>query len=218
MTVLNKHVSGVPAGAVYIGRGSKWGNPFVMLGEGTRDKVCEDYEQHLNQQIKSGEVTLTELAELDGKDLVCFCSPKRCHGHTLERAAAWAKQELAKPVLEPMNLIVAGGRDFNDYERLSAVIFDFADKHPNRAITVVSGMARGADKLAWEFCRRENVKCIEMPADWDQYGKRAGYIRNEAMADISHALIAFWDGKSRGTKHMIDIAYTLRLDVQVEKY
>jgi len=120
--------------------------------------------------------------------------------------------------MEPMNLIVAGGRDFNDYERLSAVLFDFAERHPNRAITLVSGMARGADKLAWEFCRRENVACIEMPADWDRYGKRAGYLRNEAMADISHALIAFWDGKSKGTKHMIDIAHTLRLEVQVENY
>jgi len=119
---------------------------------------------------------------------------------------------------EPMNLIVAGGRDFNDYERLSAVLFAFADKYPNRAITIVSGMARGADKLAWEFCRRENVSCIEMPADWDRYGKRAGYLRNEAMANISHAVIAFWDGQSRGTKHMIDYALTKGLIVQVESY
>lgn len=94
MAVLNKRaVGGVPAGAVYIGRGSKWGNPFVMLGEGTRDKVCEEYEQHLEQQVNSGEVTIAELAALHGKDLVCFCAPKRCHGHTLERAAKWAYQQ-----------------------------------------------------------------------------------------------------------------------------
>lgn len=120
--------------------------------------------------------------------------------------------------LKPMNLIVAGGRDFNDYERLSALLFEFAEKHYDCAITIVSGMARGADKLALEFCRHENVECIEMPADWDRYGKRAGYLRNEAMADISHAVIAFWDGQSRGTKHMIDIATDKGLIVQVEAY
>ena len=94
MAVLNKRVTGVPKGAVYIGRGSKWGNPFVMLGEGTRDKVCEEYSSYLKGQIKAGEVSVQELAELHGKDLVCFCAPRRCHGHTLEKAAEWAANKL----------------------------------------------------------------------------------------------------------------------------
>lgn len=94
MTVLNKKTVGVPAGAVYIGRGSRWGNPFVMRHEGERDLVCEQYRQHLWKQVQEGVVALTDLAQLHGKDLVCFCAPKRCHGDILEQAAEWAVNEL----------------------------------------------------------------------------------------------------------------------------
>lgn len=97
MAVLNKNVSGIPAGAVYIGRGSKWGNDWSHLKNtkakyivATRDEACECYRRDLLARVKDGRVTLEELAELDGKDLVCFCAPARCHGHTLEKAAAWA--------------------------------------------------------------------------------------------------------------------------------
>lgn len=94
MAVLNKKVSGIPAGAVYIGRGSRWGNPFVLGKHGNRNEVVEKYRQHLWQQIQSGEVPIAVLAELRGRDLVCFCAPKRCHGHILEAAAEWAYQRL----------------------------------------------------------------------------------------------------------------------------
>ena len=94
MAVLNKHKSGIPAGAVYIGRGSMWGNPFVMGQHGDRDAVCEKHEAYLKNQINNGEVSLEQLAALHGKSLVCFCAPLRCHGHTLERAAAWAVNQL----------------------------------------------------------------------------------------------------------------------------
>lgn len=94
MTVLNKHKHAVPAGAVYIGRGSKWGNPFVMGVHGDRDAVCDKYKKRLQHHINNGEVTLQELADLHGKDLVCFCAPLRCHGHELEEAAAWAVTQL----------------------------------------------------------------------------------------------------------------------------
>ena len=96
MSEFNKHKHGIPAGAVYIGRGSKWGNPFVMGKDGDRSAVCEKHRVHLHAQIQRGEVSVRQLAELHGKDLVCFCAPLRCHGDTLERAAAWAFSELIK--------------------------------------------------------------------------------------------------------------------------
>lgn len=96
MAVLNKHKSGIPTGAIYIGRGSMWGNPFVMGKHGDRDDVCVQHKEHLKQQIRDGEVSLQQLASLHGKDLVCFCAPLRCHGDTLVDAAAWAVAELAK--------------------------------------------------------------------------------------------------------------------------
>ena len=92
MAVLNKKTSGVPAGAVYIGRGSKWGNPFVIGKDGDRNTVCDKDREHLWQQLESGEITKADLLTLKGKDLVCFCAPQRCHGHTLERAITWAAE------------------------------------------------------------------------------------------------------------------------------
>lgn len=96
MAVLNKHKSGIPTGAVYIGRGSKWGNPFVMKSESMRDEVCDKYKEYLWQQIKDGKVSLSDLAALNNKDLVCFCAPKRCHGNVLESAAKWAVIKLSE--------------------------------------------------------------------------------------------------------------------------
>lgn len=96
MTVLNKHKDAIPAGAIYIGRGSMWGNPFVIGKDGNRDDVCDKHEQHLWHQIRVNEITLQELASLHNKPLVCFCAPHRCHGHTLEKAAAWAVERLGR--------------------------------------------------------------------------------------------------------------------------
>ena len=98
MAALNKHKHGIPSGAVYIGRGSIWGNPFVIGKDGNRDDVCEKHAEYLREQFRNGERTLEQLASLHGKDLVCFCAPHRCHGDILVRAAAWAAEQLAKPV------------------------------------------------------------------------------------------------------------------------
>lgn len=94
MAVLNKRTHGTPPGSVYIGRGGKWGNPFRIGTDGDRNEVCDKHKRWLWQQIKAGAITLEELAALDGKDLVCFCAPARCHGHTLEAAARWAAQQI----------------------------------------------------------------------------------------------------------------------------
>jgi hypothetical protein len=83
--VLNKHAVGVPSGAVYIGRGSKWGNPFVIGRDGDRDEVCDKYALWILQQPD----LMRCIGELEGRDLVCFCAPKRCHGDILLR---WANR------------------------------------------------------------------------------------------------------------------------------
>jgi hypothetical protein len=78
--VLNKYRDTIPEGAVYIGRPSKWGNPFVIGKDGTRDEVVEKYREWIFCQPDKLEEARRELA---GLDLVCFCSPKRCHGDIL---------------------------------------------------------------------------------------------------------------------------------------
>lgn len=78
-SILNKKRSGVPAGAVYIGRPSKWGNPFVIGTDGTRDEVIAKYRTHLLRDAR----LMAALPELRGKDLVCWCAPCACHGDVL---------------------------------------------------------------------------------------------------------------------------------------
>jgi len=101
-----------------------------------------------------------------------------------------------------MKVIIAGSRDIEDYERLLRSI-----KESGFWISeVVSGTAQGADQLGERYALESQIKLTKFPAKWDTYGKRAGYLRNEQMAKYADCLIALWDGQSRGTKHMIDIA------------
>jgi hypothetical protein len=82
--VYNKYHNNAPKGAVYIGRPSKWGNPFTIGVDGTREEVINKYEKWLC----SNPALISEATrELVGKDLVCFCSPKSCHGDILIRVA-----------------------------------------------------------------------------------------------------------------------------------
>lgn len=104
-------------------------------------------------------------------------------------------------------IIIAGGRNFNDYDFLEKVITKFIfENDTDKDFEIVSGTANGADKLGEQFAKIHGYPIKRFPANWDKYGKSAGYIRNEQMAKYSNALIAFWDGKSKGTKHMIDLA------------
>lgn len=108
--------------------------------------------------------------------------------------------------IEQINkVIIAGGRDFTCIHTAEDYLVNLveASKLPDE-FTVISGGARGADKVGEHCAKQFNLPLQIYPADWDTYGKRAGYIRNEQMADAADALIAFWDGTSRGTKHMID--------------
>lgn len=78
--------------SVYIGRGSKWGNPFIIGADGTRAQVCDKYEIYLWDQIKEGTISKEDLLDLNDKNLLCFCYPKRCHGETILRAVRWANR------------------------------------------------------------------------------------------------------------------------------
>lgn len=116
-------------------------------------------------------------------------------------------------------LIIAGGRDFGDYPLLSRIIRPYVDSLTgDEQISVVSGAARGADSLGKAFALEHNLKLYEFPADWDTYGKRAGYIRNAEMGDFADLLVAFWDGESRGTRHMITYMQSLEKPVTVISY
>ena len=115
-------------------------------------------------------------------------------------------------------LIVAGGRDFNDAVLLERVLIALADvDYADMALSIVSGMARGADALGYQFAQANGVKCYEFPADWDTHGKRAGFIRNKQMGDSADGLLAFWNGSS-GTEHMISYMQSLTKPVHIVYY
>lgn len=114
-------------------------------------------------------------------------------------------------------VIIAGGRDFTDYGFLVETM-DYLLSEVNESITVVCGKARGADTLGEQYAKERGYSVKYFPADWDRYGKAAGYIRNEEMAENADALVAFWDGKSRGTRNMIEIAKERGLRIRVKYY
>lgn len=103
-----------------------------------------------------------------------------------------------------MKLAVVGSRSFNDYDCLSKEL-DRIRKKQNITL-IVSGGANGADRLAEQYAREHNIEILILKAEWGKYGKRAGYIRNVEIWNNSDFGIAFWDGKSRGTKYSFEIA------------
>jgi hypothetical protein len=115
-----------------------------------------------------------------------------------------------------MKIIIAGGRAFNDYNLLCQKCDKLLSLQVE--IEIVSGTANGADKLGERYANKKGYPVKKFPANWEKYGKSAGYKRNEEMAKYADALIAFWDGKSKGTKHMIDLAKRYDLKVKVVTY
>jgi len=115
-----------------------------------------------------------------------------------------------------MKVIIAGGRDFNDYDLLCRK----ADKILSRQseIEIVSGTARGADKLGERYAIEHGYLIKRFIPDWNYFGKKAGFIRNEEMAEYADALICFWNGKSKGAEHMINIAREKELKIRIIKY
>lgn len=116
-------------------------------------------------------------------------------------------------------VIIAGSRDFYDYSCAERQLLNYFKEHNLHSyqLEIISGGARGVDKIGEQFANKYNIKLTIFPANWEQYGKKAGYLRNLEMAEYCEngILIAFWDGKSKGTKHMIDIAINKKLKVVI---
>jgi len=110
-----------------------------------------------------------------------------------------------------MKVIIAGSRTFSDYNFLRTNCDRLLSQFSN--IEIVSGTAQGADQLGERYARDRGYSVKQFPANWDKFGKKAGYLRNDEMAQYADWLIAFWDGKSRGTKHMIDLGNKMGLNV-----
>lgn len=121
-----------------------------------------------------------------------------------------------------MRLIVCGSRDFKDRALCYDHIEHFIRSHANEPIEIVSGHARGADTYAEDYASANRIRCKVFAADWAKYGRPAGPIRNRQMmqyaSEENGAVLAFWDGKSKGTKNMISQAQKAGMTVQIVCY
>jgi hypothetical protein len=110
-----------------------------------------------------------------------------------------------------MKVIIAGWREFTDYELLNRTM----ESCGFPVTEVVSGKARGADTLGERWANENGIPVKPFPANWDRYGDAAGSVRNEEMARYGEALVAFLAKESKGTKDMIRVAKRYKLKVKV---
>lgn len=112
-----------------------------------------------------------------------------------------------------MKTIIAGSRTVKDYKTVEEAVI----KSEFKITEVVSGCAKGVDSLGESYAGFNRLPVKKYPADWERFGKIAGFIRNQKMADYAEALVAVWDGQSKGTEHMINIARQRNLKVFVHQ-
>lgn len=122
-------------------------------------------------------------------------------------------------------LLIAGSRRYNNYIEMKAKTDYFISNKIKEGckIHIVSGGAKGADALAKQYAIQNRFEYHEFPADWNRYGKSAGYIRNKQMhifiAQYPYrGVLCFWDGKSRGTKHNFGLAETYKTPLRIVQY
>ena len=108
--------------------------------------------------------------------------------------------------MDKINIAVVGSRTFEDYDKMKSILDVFVGIHLEKDICIVSGGDDGADKLGERYARENNLGFQCFLADWQKLDKIAGFIRNADMVKASDRIIAFYDGKSSGTKNVLDEA------------
>ncbi len=115
-------------------------------------------------------------------------------------------------------VIVAGCRDYTNYEEAEKFIdYCISNIRINNRIIIISGGAKGADMLGERYARENGFSVEKYIPDWEKYGKSAGPRRNRQMAKICDFVICFWDGKSLGTKSMIDLAKHFNKPIRIKR-
>ena len=118
-------------------------------------------------------------------------------------------EQYREAYLNACRVIVTGSRCFNDFGFLKQELdklFNENEEFVGKEIKIISGVALGTDALAIDYADKHKLTKILFPANWKRYPLAAGFLRNEDMLSVATHLVAFWDGKSTGTLHMIEIA------------
>lgn len=114
-----------------------------------------------------------------------------------------------------MKTIIAGSRNLTDTVTILNLIKGIVEKYKIEITEIVSGGAKGIDKIGEMYAEINNIPLTIFKANWNKNGKKAGFIRNEEMSKYGEILIAIWDGESTGTKHMIDCAKKEKLIIYI---
>ena len=140
---------------------------------------------------------------------------------TSQRIAEAMRELYRQAYRKAARVIVAGGRDFDDYalmEKELDRLFWGENFCGDGQIKILSGMAPGADTLAIRYADEHELTKILFPANWKYHHRMAGFLRNKDMVALATHLVAFWDGRSHGTKHIIDLARAKGIPCQVIAY
>ena len=127
-------------------------------------------------------------------------------------------EQYRESYLNACRVIIAGSRCFNDFGFLKQELdklFNENEEFVGKEIKIISGMALGTDALAIDYADKHKLTKILFSANWKRYPLVAGFLRNEDMLSVATHLVAFWDGESTGTRHMIEIAKTKGIPVWV---
>lgn len=115
-----------------------------------------------------------------------------------------------------MKLAIVGSRRYRDFFAFCKIVSKFVVYL--KVTHIVSGGCRGPDNMAEDYAKSTNISFSKHMPNWDLHGKAAGYIRNKKIVEDCDAVLAFWDGKSKGTKHTIDLAKAADKDVYIVNY
>ena len=179
-------------------------NEFVLV------TMRYEGERYINIAMYRREIDMETGEVLSAMD---FFDGEICLNKNGFKVTAW--MPLPEPYKDKFRVIVAGTRTFDDYKLLEEKLDKIFKNH--RPTSIVCGEAKGADTLGKEYAKKHNIHVDSFPANWEKYGKQAGYIRNEEMAKNAEALIAFHKDNSAGTKHMIETAKKNNLQIRVIK-
>jgi len=117
-------------------------------------------------------------------------------------------------------LIIAGSRNYNNYEEMEKTINYLLKNQKDKEITIISGGCSGADSLAERYAKKYNLKCEVIKAEWRKYGKSAGYIRNKKMHEFIkdkpfRGCVCFWNETSKGTQQNFKLAKIYKTPLRV---
>ena len=117
-----------------------------------------------------------------------------------------------------MKVLVCGGRDFNDYDILADTLVGLLGQYGLKDVIFISGRAHGADRLGERFAKANNCELLVFPADWNKFGKAAGFIRNQQMIDEGKPDLVVALPGGRGTADMVRRAKKHGIEVAEVKY